>query len=151
MIEDIDRLISGVQWLGVNINQVMDRVLRELIAEILEFNRDEQLYNLGVNTKSVKISSYRPYAESTIKRKKRKGYPYDHVTTRETGNMHENMAIQFKPDSFKIVFADVDYSKYVIKMYGENILGLTVESIEKLRILAYPILMKFLNEHYSSN
>lgn len=150
MIEDIDRLIGGVQWLGVNINQVMDRVLRELIAEILEFNRDEQLYNLGVNTKSVKISSYAPYKPLTIEIKKQKGQPTNRVTLRDTGDFHYSFGVQFKPDSFIITADDEKAPKLTLK-YGKEIYGLTVESIEKLRILAYPILMKFLNEHYSSN
>lgn len=62
-----------------------DEVLgRELVKtvlaheqEIIEAITEDQLYERGVNGDNTEIMSYAPYAPSTIKRKIKKGQPYN--------------------------------------------------------------------------
>ena len=107
---------------------------------VVELNSEEQLFKKGIDSKGSKLA---PYAESTKKAKKRKGQPTDRTTTRDSKEFHELFDINFLGDAFDIT-SYADYTQFLTARYGDDIFGLTDESLTKL-IEAYiiPDLLKY--------
>lgn len=92
---------------------------------------DNQLYRRGINGKEVKIASYAPYAESTIKKKKKKGQPTSRVTLRDTGDFHRAMFIVFEPDGFYVTSEDYK-TPFLVKKYGDEIFRLSDKNLTRI-------------------
>lgn len=81
------------------------------------------------------------YAESTKHRKKKKGQPYDRITTKDTGEYHDRFTIQ--PDNEVLqIGSDVDYEKYLDKKYSKRLYGLTAENSERYTFGPYWSVLK---------
>ena len=114
-------------------------ILDEELSKIIEENADvitsmiseNQLYELGETGKKVPIASYAPYAPRTIKKKIRKGQPYDRVTLKDTGKFYESFIVVTTHDGFSIQAKDFK-AKYLIPKYGETILRLSDENLKIL-------------------
>ena len=96
-------------------------------AQICELNSEKQLYEYGVNALGVEISSYQPYAPSTVYDKRSKGQPSDRVTLRGEGDYHGSFFVKFGKVGLTIDATDSKRDKLVGK-YGKLIFGLTPES-----------------------
>ena len=96
-------------------------------AQICELNSEQQLYEYGVNALGVEISSYQPYAPTTVYDKELNGQPSDRVTLRREGDFHGSFFVKFGSDVFAIDATDSKRDKLVRK-YGKQIFGLTPES-----------------------
>ena len=92
---------------------------------------DNQLYRHGINGKEVKIASYAPYAESTIKKKKKKGQPTSRVTLRDTGDFHRAMFMVFEPDGFYVTSEDYK-TPFLVKKYGDEIFRLSDKNLTRI-------------------
>lgn len=89
------------------------------------------------------------YAASTAARKKRKGLPYDRLTLHETGELYARTEIARGDDGY-IVRVDVPYAKYLVKRYGERILWMGGEYLQKWQQqLANELKIKILREWLS--
>lgn len=92
---------------------------------------NDQLFRRGVNGQDVKIMEYRPYAPSTISKKRRKGQPYTRVTLRDTGAFHEAMHLVVDPEGFYIT--SDDYKRpFLAKRYGNSIFRLTDRNFTRI-------------------
>ena len=96
-------------------------------AQICELNSEQQLYEYGVNALGVEISSYQPYAPTTVYDKELNGQPSDRVTLRREGDFHGSFFVKFGKVGFAIDATDSKRDKLVRK-YGKQIFGLTPES-----------------------
>lgn len=129
---------------------ILDEELKKIIDEnasvITALITEAQLYTYGETGKGVPIMSYAPYAASTIKKKKRKGQPYDRVTLRDTGRFHESLAVSTGDKGFSVISRDIK-AKYLIPRYGDAILRLSDEHLNfLLRQYIRPELVKRLKE-----
>ena len=97
---------------------------------IVYLNTDIQLKGDGVFSDG---SSTGEYADSTVKRKRSKGQIYDHMTFNDTGAFYESFRVKVDTNGF-IIDADGQVSAdwNLFEYYGENIAGLTDESIASL-------------------
>lgn len=109
----------------------LEEVIVSLENVIVQLVADEQLYERGINGKGVKIMDYAPYAQSTIRRKARKGQPTNRVTLRDTGAFHKSFFVVFDESGFYIATEDKKL-KYLEPKYGEAILRLTDENLTYL-------------------
>lgn len=125
-------LLSTIQTVERDLNsgEYTHKALSENAGKIVEMNVG-QLYNQGVNSLGIDISTYAPYAPLTIKLKQEKGQPYDRVTLRDTGDFHRSFEVVFNPTSFYITATDWKTQDLVDK-YGDKIFGLTPENISEL-------------------
>ena len=96
-------------------------------AQVCELNSEQQLYEYGVNALGVEISSYQPYAPTTVYDKELNGQPSDRVTLRNKGYFHGSFFVKFGKDGLAIDATDSKRDKLVGK-YGKQIFGLTPES-----------------------
>lgn len=144
MTEAIDEAIDFFE----NIDKIIDETIIELLKEnekvIIQMNID-QLYS-GIDNDGVKIKP--PYKPSTIKRKKKKGQPFNRVTTRDEGDHHESLFVVFGQDEFEIDTEDFK-KQYLVRKYGKKLYGLTEENIENLRSLIRDDLSKAIKEKFN--
>lgn len=90
-----------------------------------------QLYDEGITGKGVSIMSYEPYAIRTIKRKIKKGQPYDRVTLKDTGAFYDSLYVEFDEKGFYVTSTD-DKAKFLLAKYGTSIFRLTDENLSIL-------------------
>ena len=111
-------------------NELKDEILKneDIIIQMIV---EEQLYEQGIEGRGKKKSGYAPYSPRTIKKKIRKGQPYDRVTLRDTGEFHASLHIEFDDDGFYITSTD-DKAPYLLKKYGKTIFRLTNENLKTL-------------------
>lgn len=111
-------------------DELKDEILNNADA-IIEMVAQNQLYEQGIEGRGVSIMSYRPYAPRTIKKKKKKGQPYDRVTLRDTGEFHASLRVESDENGFYIVSSD-EKAEYLLERYGTTIFRLTNENLKEL-------------------
>ena len=117
--------------------------------EILDLNRWAQLYDKGINSDGVSLSSVRPqggYTSFTVNIKRQKSQRTDHVTLRDSGEFYKSFRINASNDFFEI---DADPQKDETNLFdewGADILGLTDESKSILSNLLIPLLQEKLKQ-----
>lgn len=104
---------------SIDINQLIDETFIETEKSFIELNT-EQLFEGKLNDGSDITPEY---AESTKKRKKRKGQPFDRVTTRDTGQYHKEFTVRPDNDVLQIG-SSVEYEQYIDKKYSKKLYGL---------------------------
>ncbi len=98
--------------------------------EIIEMNTVDQLYDRGITATGISIADYEPYSEYTIELKEMKGQPTNRVTLRDEGDFHRSFEVDTDNEKMMIVASDRKTIK-LIQRYGDDIMGLTQENIEK--------------------
>lgn len=91
----------------------------ETEKQFIELQTD-QLYN-GYMSNGNKIEP--PYAESTVKQKRKKGQPTDRVTFKDKGDFYGEMTAAPDNDVIRIG-SGVPYEKYITQRSGTGIYGL---------------------------
>lgn len=123
-----ERAKNKVKELKSSVNPTIQSVFEEYKELVKEVNVDRQLFDKGQDSKgSIIRPAYKPI---TIKLKKKKGQPADRVTLRDTGKFHRTLKVIPKDDEVEII-AGVEYGKYLIKKYGDDILGLQEEFLRE--------------------
>lgn len=110
---------------------LLEGIIRDKEDVIIDTITDNQLYLRGINGMGEEIMSYRPYAESTIKKKKKKGQPTTRVTLRDTGAFYKSFFVVFDSEGFYITASD-EKTPLLIEKYGEEIFRLTDENLTML-------------------
>jgi len=109
--------------------------MRRNRLKIIRLNRDDQMYEKGIDSRGDKIGQY---ADSTREAKKFKGQRYDHITLRDTQAFHKSLDVRFKKNSFEITADDRKESDtggeptFLTEVYGNEILGLTPDNLQFL-------------------
>lgn len=149
------------QYFGLSIRNLayrlrkFDEVLgKELVKtildqeeEVIEAITQDQLYNRGVNGNDTEIMSYAPYAPSTIKKKIKKGQPYNRVTLRDTGEWYNSLRLVYDVDGFVVTSTD-DKNKYLKEKYGPKILKIDRANLNKIiKEKVRPVLVAKLKEY----
>lgn len=112
----------------------------EFTDYIIELNTKNQLYDKGIDAKGERIGSY---SAKTKAIKDANGEISAHVTLLDTGKFYESFRV-FLQGSDLIISADTikDTDDLIFK-YGQDILGLNEDSLEKLRLKAKLILIPY--------
>ena len=129
----LDELISRLKSFEDEIIKVIEQVVRENEAIILDMNAEDQLFQKGITRKGVEIASFAPYAPLTIEIKKMKGQPTSRVTLRDEGDFHRTFYIEYHADGFQIKASDWKTEDLMLR-YGEEILGLTDDNFHEFAV-----------------
>lgn len=113
------------------LSQELENIILDNESIIVEMITQQQLYEQGIEGRGIEISSYAPYAESTIRKKIKKGQPTNRVTLKDTGDFYKSLRIEFDDKGFYIVSNDFK-SPYLLKKYGPTIFRLTDENLKTL-------------------
>lgn len=118
---------KSISELRDGVNSLLREAFEEQKNLIIQYNAEEQLYKLGQDNKG---SIIRPaYKRSTIRLKKAKGQPVNRVTLRDTGKFHKTLIVTPYEDYVEIS-SDLEYSKYLLRKYGDDILGVQEELLK---------------------
>lgn len=108
--------------------RLIQNIIWENDAYIVDMNAEEQLFEQGINRLGVEISDYAPYSPVTIAIKEAKGQPTNRVTLRDEGDFESSFFLEVGTKQFEIKASDWK-TEELIKKYGRQILGLTDENI----------------------
>lgn len=100
---------------------------------VIQINTIDQLYEEGVDSLGRSLGDYAPF---TVEKKKQKGDRYDHITLKDTGAFYDSWVV--KVDRQGLLLDADDSSKYdepLFEVWGEDVLGLTDENMEKLALI----------------
>jgi hypothetical protein len=121
--------------------KMIQKIIQENEAAIIDMNAQEQLFESGENSLGVSIASYAPYTPITIEIKRMKGQPTNRVTLRDEGDFESSFYLVISDKQFEIKASDWKTEELVEK-YGSSILGLTKGNIASLTWdYIYPELM----------
>ena len=83
----------------------------------------------GLDSKGNQIKP--SYADSTIARKKKKGQPFNRVTLKDSGDYYNSFDIIYNDSNGTFLIEATNFVRqYLVNRYGEDIEGLTTESID---------------------
>lgn len=114
--------------------ELLEDIVYEVEDVIVSAIADDQLYRRGVTGKDIKIASYAPYAESTVRIKRILGQPTTRVTLKDTGDFHGAMHVVFDdeyPGGFYITSND-EKAQLLIDKYGPEIFRLTNKNFTRI-------------------
>lgn len=98
-------------------------IIAEIQEWIIDLNREEQLFEKGIDSKG---SLLKPYTSYTIALKKQKGEVYNRTTLLDTGDFYEGFYLTAKNGFIEVSSSDDKTGKLKSK-YGKNIFGFTVD------------------------
>ncbi|WP_109437819.1 hypothetical protein [Aquimarina sp. AU119] len=131
----VSPIISDLKDIKSKLENKAHDIIETKEQEILDYNRKNQLFSKGVDSNGQKLTP--PYAESTKKKKQRKGLPTNRVTHYDTGKHYENFKIETRGKHYN-VFADTktnkgfDLGKHLNDRYGGKVYGLTKDNNDKI-------------------
>lgn len=133
----------------LNEDKAFQKVIRTpaIQVEAIRLNRDEQLYQKGVDNQGNKMrSDYARfgnfYANSTIAIKNEKNQPTDRVTLRDSGAMYQTFKTKIVGDELMLDVNSIKEGKDLVNRFGQ-FAGLDEESKNKLLIMAKPIVLDY--------
>lgn len=126
-MERIQELIRFLEDLNRSIDDIVMKILKDNKSKIEGLNLSQLEH--GLNADGVDISSYKPYAEFT---KRRKGQTL--VDLLDSGDFYGGWETDYDKNSISLFSTDRKAQELEI-IYGLNIYGLTEDNIDKLRIL----------------
>lgn len=135
-MKNINQVLEGARIFVNDIDSIILNAIRQIEDEVLDLNRNEQLYRKGQDAKGMKL---RPYTRKTIEIKRAKGQPTNRTTLRDTKDFHNKFYIEYGQDEFEIKSGDVKETELKRK-YGDDIFGLDDDSMTKLnQMLVEPL------------
>ena len=132
MFEAIKDLTKKVKQLdeGVILNKLIANA--EVRKFILNLNTKDQLFIKGVDSNNVGLGLYAP---STVQSKLDRGVPVpadSHITLFDTGEFYSTFVIVPGKDFFEIDANPIREDTNLFEQYGEEIVGLNDENLQKV-------------------
>lgn len=126
-MDKLNNLIDKLKSFEKELFEVIEKAIKDNEDFIIALNYEDQLYDKGIDRDGKKLTP--PYAESTVKRKKRKNQPTGRVTLRDENVFHQSFYIYYGTDNFQIMTTD-PIEPILTYRYGEELLGLTDENLQ---------------------
>jgi len=101
--------------------------------EVIRLNTKEQLFNKGIDSKGDSLGTYSPF---TVEQKKKKGQRHENITLEDTGDFYKSFRVSVNKISITIDADPIKEDNNLFDDFGEDILGLTDESKQKLQEMA---------------
>ncbi len=116
-LDRLDRIEAGLEDRAY-------KIIAEIQETIIDFVRERQLFNKGIDGKGVRLEPYSPY---TIALKKLKGEVYNRTTLLDEGDFYEGMYVTARDGKYFITSSD---SKTLLleQKYGDKIMVVTDEN-----------------------
>lgn len=130
-IDRVMGLIDTLKGVNNNILREIGQAIKDERGYILDLNTESQLFEKGIGSDGIELASFQPYSDFTITVKQFKGQPTNRVTLRDEGDFHESFFIEFRDTEFEIKASD-EKTESLKDKYGDEILGLTKESLEDI-------------------
>jgi hypothetical protein len=110
---------------------------------ILQLNRQSQLFAKGENSEGEKLFDIGGgYSDLTIQLKSDKGLPTDKATLFDEGDFYESFKIFVSKTQIEITANPFKDGVSLFERWGEEVLGLNEESLDKLRERVLPLIQE---------
>lgn len=128
--KNVNQLRRAMEKFDIVAEESLEAVIRQIEPLIIQIVTEEQMYERGeksVDGEPAPIVP--PYRPRTIRRKMKKGQPYDRVTLRDTGKFHRSLRVHYTTNGFYVYSPSgaVKYSKYLESRYGKEIYGIQTD------------------------
>lgn len=109
----------------------------QIKEEIIYLNTQAQLFDKGINSRGERLDDLRGFGYSDITKqiKSQKGQPTNRITLKDTGDFYESFRVRVKVGEIIIDANPIKDDTNLFEEFGNDVLGLTDESIEKLKPL----------------
>ena len=138
----MERLIRVQSQIG---NEV-DDIINAKEEEILDLNREDQLFDKGVDTDGLLLGKYKnTWQGNTRGYPKKAGDPFNFYAT---GSLFNNFSLSSQGNSNKVIISNSDSKVSQLTTQYGNFVGLTEENKYKLNYeIIYPELMAFIKTY----
>lgn len=130
----ISQTIARLEKVSGSLDAIFIRAINETEAEFIKLNEEqwaEGTFNKKLPGTTTQYS--KPYA----KKREAAGLQTAFVDFRFKGDLYKGYHIDISTRQLKLS-SDVDYEKYVTKMFGKNMWGLTQENMVRYRVILAP-------------
>ena len=128
----IEKYLSNLNLVIRNIPNKTESIIRANKERILDLNRENQLYNKGVNSEGENLLDYTYF---TIQIKELLRQPYDRTTLRNTGSFYKGFSYHFDKNTYVLkIFSTDKKTPLLISKYGKDIFGLDENNERYLEI-----------------
>jgi hypothetical protein len=129
-----------------NIPQQTEGIINRNKAEIIDLNRQAQLYEKGEDSLGLDL---KPYAFFTVQIKQLLGQPYDRTTLNYSGAFYDGFYLTVDKDNLILTFnSNNRKTPDLIGKYGKNIFGLNYDNQQKLNYeIIKPELDKYIRQY----
>ena len=140
MLEGLKKITDNAK--NLNQTQLLIEVFTNarIKFEIIDYITVEQLYIKGEDGLGDKLKQYSPF---TISEKQRKGDTFDRTTLNDTGKFYASFKVLVNNGEVKVYANDLHD---LTDRYGENILTLSDEGIEKIKPKVIEIAQRYVIE-----
>lgn len=140
-IKRLEKILNNLK----NIDNIINIILMQPDIErfVVELNQS-QLMDKQEDADNVQLPSYSPFSYKLKIDKFGTGYP-THFTLMDSGAFYESMKLYLKKEYFTLQGNTIKENKNLLS-YSENILGLSDESVEKLKDKIIPLIIKAVYE-----
>lgn len=121
--------LQAVQKVINEIPDETEKIINNNAEKIINLNRDNQLYDLGIDSDGDLLSP--AYSNTTILFKRQEGKPYNRVTLFDTGAFYKGFRLKVSYPTFSIYSTD-EKTGILQDKYGSNIFGLVAENQKKV-------------------
>ena len=136
--------INNAKFVRNNLETETDRIIQDHKQEILDLNREDQLFDKGINSDGSMLEAYSP---KTVKIKKSKGEVYNRTTLLDEGPFYAGFDL-FNKNGTLSIFSRDSKSIELQDKYGSNIFGLVTDNAKKLNYeIIKPDLDKFIQKY----
>jgi hypothetical protein len=138
-------------FINLNASSIVFNVIgnnKEIQKEILDLNRITQLFLKGEDSKGVDLNTMTQsgfgYSQRTIENKRRKNLPTNRVTLFDTGKFYKSFRLVIQPKYMDIVAQPNKGDSNLFDDFGDDIVGLSEDSLELLRSKLLPLIIDYL-------
>jgi len=141
----IDTYLDKLDFIIANLEKETDAIILKNKEKILDLNRENQLFDKGIDSFGKMITpAYSPF---TVSSKRIFNLPYNRVTLFQTGAFYNAFDIMNRKGQITIFSRDSKTTDLQDK-YGSEIFGLTNENEKILNYqIIKPELLNFINKH----
>lgn len=127
---EVSDYIDKLDLLIRNYDNKIESIVYQNKEQILDLNRENQLFEMGIDSNGKNLLQYR---EATISIKIQKKLPIDRTTLFDTGEFYKGFFIKFNPSNYTLeIWSSDKKTTKLIEKYGKDIFGLIPKNIEYL-------------------
>ncbi len=125
----LDKEIQQLRKIQKSLNKEAAKIAVKYKTEILDYIREKQLFEKGIDGKGNKLLEYKPF---TVAIKRQKGQPTNRTTLEDTGSFYRGFDLIFTDQDAIGVFSRDEKTPELIEKYGADIFTFTSENIKEI-------------------
>lgn len=125
----LDKEIQQLRKIQKSLNKEAAKIAVKYKTEILDYIREKQLFEKGIDGKGNKLLEYKPF---TVAIKRQKGQPTNRTTLEDTGSFYRGFDLIFTDQDAIGVFSRDGKTPELIEKYGADIFTFTSENIKEI-------------------